>query len=114
MFPNSGRDETASCRLDGVADVTPGRLLAIILAPALIFVLFLPVSVTHDRWDWTMAAWATVSYLPLLTRILLSATLKPRSWMELLDPLVVVLLPFTSFFLFYTALRLSESGFYSR
>jgi hypothetical protein len=83
------------------------------VAPSLIFILFLPVSVSHDPWDWKMVVLATVSYLPLLTRFLLSAALKPRPWMELLDPLVVVF-SFTSFFLFHTEIRLSESGFFSR
>jgi hypothetical protein len=109
-IPISGRDVIPSSRLDLVAKVTPGRLLAVLLAPALIHVLFLPVSVSHDLWDWNMAVAATVSYLPLLARILLSAALKPRPGMEMLDPLIVVVFPFTSFFFFYTAVRLYETA----
>jgi hypothetical protein len=84
------------------------RPLSQSLILVLIPVLFVPALTTHDPSDWNMAVTASILSLPPIVRLL---TFWGRSdtW-DLLDPLVVICMPFTSFFLFVILVRMFEMG----
>jgi hypothetical protein len=79
------------------------RLMIVSLIP----VLFLPALRTGDPWDWNMAVAASVLSLPLIGWSLTFWS-GSDTW-EILDPLVVICLPFTGFFLFAVVVRMFET-----